>query len=234
MNKIPCFLVVLSLAVTQAGAAVESVGLAKDNVLPFLPSSLQMQAFTRGSVELAVDVSAEGKPTDCLVLSYTHEPLVAACVNAVQTWRFIPAKVDGVAVPAHIEFTIDFTVDGIVVNSVRLDQMFVRTLCREDEHLTRRVRSAAELDHPPARVAGPAPKYATAALRQGVQGRVQVRFFVDQTGSVRMPSVDSSAQPYLAETALAAVRGWKFEPPVSKGQPVLISASEEFIFGQAN
>jgi TonB family protein len=232
MKRSLCFLAVLTLAATQAVAAVESVRFAPANVLPRLPASLQMHAFTGGRVELVVDVSADGKTSDWLVLAYTHESLVGPCVEAVQNWRFSPARIDGVAVPAQVGLTVNFTVDGIVISSNMLDEMFVRTLSGEGTRLVYRTKPAGELDQPPMRVNGPAPKYATAALRQGVRGKVQVRFFIDETGAVRMPAVDVGAQPYLAEMAVEAVRDWKFAPPVSNGRPVLISASEEFNFGR--
>ena len=61
-------------------------------------------------------------------------------------------------------------------------------------------------------------------------GRVQVHFFIDETGAVRMPSVEAPAHPYLAETAVNAVREWKFEPATRRGRPVLIAASQQFDF----
>jgi len=57
-----------------------------------------------------------------------------------------------------------------------------------------------------------------------------VYFYIDEKGAVRMPAVDASANPYLSDIAVAAVREWRFEPPTSRGKPVLIAASQEFNF----
>jgi TonB family protein len=234
MKPTLCLFAVVAFAAAQAGAAIESVRLEPDSALPYLPASLQMNAFTGGRVVIAIDVSAEGKPTDWLVLGYTHEQLVRPCVEALQKWHFSPARLDGAPVPAQVEFTINFSVDGIVISSNMLDEMFIRTLSHDGDRFVYRTRFAGEIDRLPSRLAGPAPKYATEALRQGVRGKVQVRFYIDETGAVRMPSVDAESHPYLAHQAIEAVRDWKFEPPVSKGRPVLVAASEEFDFGRTN
>lgn len=232
MKRFPCLLALLTLAATQGGAALEPVRLEPDSVLPRLPASLQMQAFTHGRVELAIDVSTEGRPTDSLVLGYTHEALMKSCLEALSTWRFSPAKLEGKPVPSQIEITFNFSVDGIVVSSNMLDESFVRSLRGDEDRLIYRARFNGEVDRTPARVNGAAPKYAAAALQQGVRGKVQVRFYIDESGNVRMPSVDSGVPPYLAARAIEAVRDWKFEPPVSNGRPVLVAASEEFNFGK--
>jgi TonB family protein len=233
MKRLLGFLAFLTLAAAQAGAAVEPVKLAPDSPLPRLPASLQMNAFSHGRVVLVIDISAEGMPTDWLVLGYTHELLVKACSEVLPSWRFSPATLDGSAVPAQVVLTVNFGVDGIVVSSNALDEMFVRTLGGLEDRLVHCTRSAGALDRVPARVTGVSPKYAAKALQQGVRGKVQVHFYIDETGAVRLPSVDASAHPYLAGQAIEAVRDWKFEPPVSKGQPVLIAASEEFNFGKS-
>jgi len=233
MKPTLCLLAVLTLAAAQAGAAIESVKFDPDSKLPRLPASLEMQAFTGGHVALAIDVSAEGTPTDWLVLGCTHEELVTPCLEVLPKWRFSPARLDGTPVPAQIEITVNFSVDGIVVSSNTLDEMFIRTLHHDGERFTSRTHPAGELDRVPSRINGPAPKYAAEALRQGVRGKVQVRFYIDETGAVRMPAVEADSQPYLARQAIEALRSWKFEPPVSKGRPVLITAVEEFDFGKA-
>ncbi|MES1166982.1 MAG: energy transducer TonB, partial [Pseudomonadota bacterium] len=93
--------------------------------------------------------------------------------------------------------------------------------------------TAAELDRAPVRISGEGPKYATAAAKDGVQGKVRVRFYIDEKGAVRQPAVSAEAHPYLAEQAVAAVSDWKFEPVTSHGQPVLVLAEQEFDFGSA-
>lgn len=233
MKTLFALLTLLLVAASHAAGAVEHVAFNPANVLPRVPASLQMQAFTGGRVDLAVDVDASGAATDWLVLAASDDALVDTCLEVVPHWRFSPARVDGVAVPAQLEFAVNFTVDGIVLTSNMLDEVYVRTISG-GTRVTARTRGMSGLDHAPARVSGSTPKYALAALQHGVRGRVQVRFYIDETGAVRMPAVDAGAEPYLAQRALEAIRDWKFEPPTSHGQPVLVVASEEFNFGRSN
>ena len=69
------------------------------------------------------------------------------------------------------------------------------------------------------------------AEQKGVSGRVKVHFYIDEQGAVRMPAVPADAQPYLATVAIKALREWKFQPPTSRGRPVLVAAAQEFAFG---
>jgi TonB family protein len=57
------------------------------------------------------------------------------------------------------------------------------------------------------------PRYPAQALRDGIQGEVQVEFEVDATGVVRNPRVLQADPPgVFDEAALAAVRGWWLNP----------------------
>jgi TonB family protein len=99
-----------------------------------------------------------------------------------------------------------------------------------DYALVYRPGRSAQLDRPLVRISGGAPKYAMAAAKDGVRGRVEVHFYIDETGAVRQPAISSAANPYLAEQAVEALRAWKFEPATSGGRPVLVVASQEFNF----
>jgi outer membrane biosynthesis protein TonB len=63
---------------------------------------------------------------------------------------------------------------------------------------------------------------------------VQVHFYIDEKGVVRMPAVQNGPHPYLMEMAVEAMKGWKFEPPTSRGRPVLVAAAQTFEFGGGN
>ena len=62
------------------------------------------------------------------------------------------------------------------------------------------------------------------------QGDVTVEFYIDEQGAVRMPSVIGGPPRLLAELAVDSVRQWKFEPPTSKGRPVLVCVRQVFRF----
>jgi protein TonB len=70
-------------------------------------------------------------------------------------------------------------------------------------------------------ISAPAPEYPRASRREREQGVVQVRLFIDAAGLPRQVQVArSSGFPRLDEAALAAVRKWRFKPPLEEGRPV--------------
>jgi TonB family protein len=64
-----------------------------------------------------------------------------------------------------------------------------------------------------------------------MRGTVEIQFYIDEKGAVRLPAIKYSDRIDLAESALEAVRQWKFEPPTRNGRPVLITAVQQFDFG---
>ncbi len=214
-----------------AGAALESIKFDSENVMPQYPLPLRMAGVTRGQAIVAIAVDAEGKLSDWLVLGYTDESLARSAVAALKEWRYTPARIDGAPVPAQVRLTFDFTLEGAVISANIVNHfLFDHIEGMGDGHMAYRLHSSSEIDRVPARVTTTLPLYAEAAAKQGVRGKLQVRFYIDETGAVRMPSVDAGAQPYLAETAVTALREWKFEPPTRYGRPVLVAASQEFDF----
>jgi TonB family protein len=230
--KILIKLIALSALVvaSQATAALESIRV-EATFQPQMPITMLLRGITEGRVILAVDISAEGKLTDHLVVGYTHKALVKPIVEALKEWRYLPARRDGIAVPAQVELTVTMMATGVVVcqSGTELMESFVDRIYA-DQLKYHPIRSR-EIDRVPARLNNSAPKYAEAALKQGVRGKVQVHFYIDENGVARMPAVDAADHPYLAEIAVEAVRGWKFEPATAKGEPVLVEASQEFSFG---
>ena len=237
MNTILRFSVLIVLAVaTQALAAFESVKISSDNTVPQFPSILIRDGITKGYVVFAVSVSAEGRVNDSVVLAYTHEPFVQACQKAMQDWKFIPASVDGENVPVQVELTFEFKREGVVeTNNFNISNNFLDSLFSglRDRRLAYRLPKSTELDRLPARITTVEPEYAKDAEKKGVSGRVQVHFYIDEKGEVRLPAVTVDDQPYLSEMAVTALRRWKFEPAVRRGQPVMVSAIQEFDFGGA-
>ena len=220
------------LALGRLGAAVESARIESTFVPSFNPVLLN-RGVTEGKLALVIDISEDGKVTDWLVLGYTDPEMVGFFVDAIKVWDITPARIDGKPVASQMALNLSVSAEGVVVS---------RSLQENIEALVRRLSgnpinylrsSARDLDRPLVRINGVAPKYAEQAEKEGVRGKVMVRFYIDEHGAVRMPSIEAGAHPYLAVQAVAAVREWTFEPPTSKGRPVLVAASQEFDFGGA-
>lgn len=224
----------LALAAVPAFAAFESIRIQSDNNPPPFPVTLIGQGITRGHVVVAVSVNETGKLDDWLVLEYSQEALARSAVHALQGWRFTPARLDGQPARATTELRIDFSVEGVVITSNITERFFADMFDNLGERRSAyRPCRPGELDHLPARLAGETPHYATAAEKDGVRGSVDVHFYINEQGEVRLPSVRTGSHPYLMEQAVEAVRTWKFEPPTHQGRPVLVAVAQKFEFGGA-
>jgi protein TonB len=76
-------------------------------------------------------------------------------------------------------------------------------------------------DHAPVMVNAPSPvEYPTALYARGIEGKVMLRLFVDETGQLRSDSTrvaESSGYPALDSAALAAVPRFRFAPALRNG-----------------
>lgn len=72
----------------------------------------------------------------------------------------------------------------------------------------------------PQRLSGPEPLYPDDVKKQGVQGIVILEVIVDENGDVVAPHI-LKPLPGLNESALTAVRAWKFRPATRDGKPVM-------------
>jgi TonB family protein len=231
--KLPAVLVLSALVTTRLCADFQTLKI-DPTIKPPLSPVMLMDGITEGKVVIAIDVSAEGKLTDWLVLGYTHPALVRPCVEAMQEWDYTPAKLDGQPVAVQTDITIDYTAVGVVISRSTPEDLRARAARIFGAPMISKKRSASQLDAAPTPLNAVSPMYAKDAEAAGVKGTVAVHFYVDEAGAVRMPAVEKTANPYLADMALSAVRGWKFAPPTSRGEPVVISARQEFKFGGAN
>ena len=62
---------------------------------------------------------------------------------------------------------------------------------------------------------------------------VTVDFYIDETGRPRMPTVNGRGNELMAASAVEALEQWRFTPPMRKGDPVAVRASQWFDFSEA-
>lgn len=78
---------------------------------------------------------------------------------------------------------------------------------------------------PPVPVRTVPPEIPQDFARAGGTGLVTVNFLVDEQGSVQDARVEKTSDPTLDESALKAVRKWKFKPAKKDGTPAPIRVS---------
>jgi TonB family protein len=77
------------------------------------------------------------------------------------------------------------------------------------------------------------PVYTPEQARRSHVRHVTVEFYIDEQGRVRQPAVArqaDEADEELCAAAITAVEQWQFEPPVSRGRPVLVLVQQDFNF----
>ncbi len=221
---------VFAVTTPLMAAAFDSVKFDEDNLPPEFPLVLIGDGVSEGEVVMAISIDASGKLVDSLVLAYTHKPFVRSCQDALKDWKFIPARFDGETVGVQTVLTFHFNRSGYVEsNMVNITRNYVSG--RFPPRMSKRLVPSAELDRPPLPVSTVNPKYAPQARERGIRGSVNVRFYIDEEGAVRLPSVSSTAHPYLADLAVEALRSWRFQPGLYQGKPALVAASQDFHFG---
>lgn len=88
------------------------------------------------------------------------------------------------------------------------------------------------VDEGPRPVSRMPPKYPERARKKGISGRVELSLLISAAGAVQDARV-LSATPVgiFEEAALAAVRGWRFQPAMYEGRPVAIRVTLPLSFG---
>ncbi len=198
---------------------------------PRFPVTTDTITLSSGEARVLINVNAEGKLVDWLVLSYTQPAFAQVAVQAVRDWRYEPAIKDGQPVGVRMALEFTFRAEGKVISTlpVQMYDNFVSSLFGPLTH--REVCRAGELDHPLQIVRSVRPKYAGAAWKDGPPaGHVLLDFFVDGTGRPRMPIVIRATDPRFAAAATAALEQWRFSPPLRGGQPVAVQVQQEFDF----
>ena len=88
----------------------------------------------------------------------------------------------------------------------------------------------------PVLVEDPKPRYTPEAMRQGVSGSVKLECVVETDGTVSDVRVVKSLHPGLDESAVTAVKQWRFKPGMKDGAPVrvLIDVEMSFTLGRGS
>jgi TonB family protein len=200
-------------------------------VMPEFPDYVRLSGNTKGVVTVAIGRDGEGRVTDVLVLDSTHAKLTQSTVAAVQQWKFLlpanPAPLGHEVVPI-VRFI--FTSKGISLVSALTGSLASKDReVRENAPVS--LPSFAELDSPPKPLTRPMPRFTGALAERVAGGTVTIKFFVDETGRVRVPIIVECSVPELGRAALAAVEQWRFEPPRAAGHETIALETETFSFG---
>lgn len=198
---------------------------------PIYPRDLLEAGVDRGSVRIVLDVDANGFLSEWLVVGYSHPEFASTVESAIRRWEFEPMRVAGEPVASQVELMFEFSSEGAVVSLVGSSVTPSRMIPLINETGGKWPKSLQEIDRIPEPLVSVAPIYDRELLDKGVSGRATVEFYIDKSGTVRMPAVLDSDFMELGALALQAVEQWSFEPATAKGEPVLVKARQVFHFG---
>lgn len=206
----------------------------RDFVQPIYPRAALDAALYSGEVEVILDLDAEGRVRDHLVLRATHQSFRDSLSRVIGDWVFEPGYVDGKAVPTVKQVTVLFEYGdpvGLQV-SPALVSAWVNSMRQPDqpESYLVTIRDLDAALKPMVQVRPGLPEDVPAAKRKG---EVVFEYFIDQTGLVRMPLlVRIDGDMILADAVSGALRQWRFEPPTVNGRPVVVQVRQAFVFNQ--
>jgi hypothetical protein len=213
----------------QSASEVIPPGIAPSEPPLFVPypGAAYTAGISKGSATVGVRLDEQGKAIDFLLVTYTERYFGEALLQRARSLAFTPLRVKGVGIPSRYLLSHVFYPDPnvpVVVNvSDALSRKFSAT--HGEAPLLHRAHQQSELDEPLefVRVAKPLlPAGYTPKTRDPVG--VSVSLYIDESGAVRLPSVDVTPSPLLVQNALNALEQWKFKPPLIRGAPVLVRA----------
>jgi TonB family protein len=162
---------------------------------------------------VGLTVGKDGKPNDVQVGAPIVSNIGKAALEAVQSWQFRPATVDGKS--------------EISSGTILLE-------CRDPAAAPRStdgsVTSVGAGVSPPAVIFKPEPDYSEEARRAKWSGSVALSIVVDSEGRARNIRVVKNLGLGLDEEAIIAVNQWRFKPGIKDGQPVNVRATIEVSF----
>ncbi|MES1194569.1 MAG: energy transducer TonB, partial [Opitutus sp.] len=151
---------------------------------------------------------------------------------AVKQWKFLrPANVTppGTEIVPIVRFL--FSAKGVAFVTA-----LTGSLANKDREVNEKapviLPSFAELDSPPKPIHHPMPRITGSMVGDAEGGTATVKFFLEETGKVRVPLVLECTTPELGRAAIAAVEQWTFEPPRAANQPTIALETETFAFAK--
>lgn len=230
-RTLPVLLFALALACT-AGEKSASRALPPDSreivALPELefPLHLLHRGYTSGEVRLLVKISPDARLIDALVTNYTHKAFADVALAALNQSTFRPLQIDGKPVITVTELIVRFQSSG----PIAVEHFTGEGSAFWPDTYAYQPCAPSRLDQPLQPIAVKAPDYPKNLCEQGVTGSVVLEFYIDETGRVRMPMVYEAQNDLLAGLSLLAVEQWRFSPPSSRNQPVLVRVRQKFDF----
>lgn len=194
---------------------------------PKMPIQLINAGITTGEVKAIIEVSPDGSVSDLFITASSHEALAQAAQQAFRNWKFAPTDGSNAQVIQQISLRLLFRGSGYVVSANGDLSTANRVPGSPYAH---KPTPVTELDQPLKAESTVAPAYPASLKDEGIGGSVIISYYIDEDGTVHVPTPKNSADPRLAAAAMYAVKQWKFTPPTVNGKPVFVKVQQTFRF----
>ncbi|MFP4282778.1 MAG: energy transducer TonB [Opitutales bacterium] len=225
-------LLLLGVLHSSFAAMPAELKLVEGSTTVLFPVRMQVEGVLDGDVDVLLDVDADGKVVDWIVLSASHEGFIPPAVQTLRRWRFEPLEEDGQAIRFIVPAVFQFDYGELAHTSFGPSVVFsFLNEIRPDSGRQVYVARMSELARLPQPLEVERPKLFSDLPLEEQKGRVVFTFYIDREGRVRIPVVtELEGNPLLAESAAQALLEWRFEPARVKNHPVIVRAQQEFVF----
>jgi len=184
---------------------------------PRFPQSLRALGVATGYSIVVVTIDQAGAVTDAVGIEASDTAFIDAVLEVARGWIF--AAAESATRPRREVLHYRFRLSGTV--SVMNHREGAGSHFADAADDFPRVRTFAwdELDAKPTRLSDGAPN---TAAPHAVHGTAELSFVIDTEGRVRVPVVLGASDADTSLIALAAVKQWRFSPPMKDGAPVLV------------
>lgn len=168
-----------------------------------------------GRCLVAFTVDADGLPRGVRIVKSLDPDLDASAVQAVERWKFKPATEDGVG-PIPFELAAEVNFQLLKANKVGA---VIAIPSRPDAPGILLTRDGSNIS-PPVAIRQVPPKYPRRERWHRVSGDCTLKIIIDSEGTPESIKVVKSLDPGLDQSAIEAVKQWRYKPALKDGVPV--------------
>ena len=204
---------------------------------PTFPLKLKTEGYTDGRATLQILVDQFGELRDALVIEATHPDFGKAVIDVIDRWEFGVPRLDGEAVPMAQNLQVHFEATGNVLSystGAELGLLILFDQITKARH-GYRIARIDEIDSIPVPVHIEKPSFPAEMLKGEKAQRAVFEFFIDESGSVRIPTLrENESTEKIEENLLViaqdALMKWKFQVPTKNGKPVVVRVAQPITF----
>ena len=163
-------------------------------------------------------INENGKVDKIQIISSTSKNIDELLVDAVKDWKFNPAKKNGKNVKSISPWSFNPQLSSGEIISEGGDDIYFVSVENMPEPIGGMYAIQSKIIYP------------EIAKRAGIEGKVFIQAFIDETGNVANAKVIKGVGGGLDEAALEAVKQTKFTPGKQKGKSVKVQVTIPIIF----